>query len=88
MSEIVKHPKCGKSWIQRGNRTGHCAACHETFEGASLFDAHQRVSPDGTGAVTCSDPIEMEFPKGFRLKQGPFGTWSTTKPSHFTKEKK
>jgi len=54
MSATVTHPKCGKSWKQHGNRTGHCAKCHETFEGVTAFDAHQRINDDGS--VTCLDP--------------------------------
>lgn len=77
MSDEVTHSKCGRTWLQRGNRTGHCALCHESFEGVSLFDKHQRVSPDGF--VTCVDPATMEFPKDYPLKQDEYGTWSTTK---------
>lgn len=32
--------KCGKTWIQHGNRSGHCAQCHETFYGIVAFDSH------------------------------------------------
>lgn len=55
----TSHGACGKTWRQRGNRTGHCSACHETFEGLSLFDAH-RVSYDD-GSRGCLDPAEMTF---------------------------
>ena len=51
--------KCGTVWRQHGNRTGHCAKCHETFEGSSLFDRHQRL--DASGAVTCLDPATIEL---------------------------
>lgn len=52
MTPLTVHAACGKSWKQRGNRTGHCSGCHETFEGVSLFDLHRR------GGV-CADPREM-----------------------------
>lgn len=54
---VVTHPKCGKSWRQRGNRTGHCAKCCETFQGIALFDQHQIIQPDGS--VICRDPATM-----------------------------
>jgi len=54
----VTHPKCGKSWIQRGNRTGHCAKCHETFEGLTAFDAHQKLNDDGS--VRCLPPASVK----------------------------
>lgn len=55
---MVRHPKCGKSWRQRGNRTGHCARCCETLEGLTLFDAHQRLRADGR--VECVDPATLK----------------------------
>lgn len=69
-SNIASHA-CGKTWKQRGNRTGHCGACHETFEGLSLFDAHQSLNPDGR--VICADPATMLHRKqALRLVDG---TW-------------
>ena len=71
MSELTTHGACGKSWKQRGNRTGHCAGCHETFEGLSLFDAHQRLAADGS--VICADPALMTYRQNkLRLVEG---TW-------------
>lgn len=68
---MTTHPKCGKSWRQRGNRTGHCAACHETFEGLALFDAHQLISRDGK--PVCRDPRRMTYRgEPLRLVEG---TW-------------
>lgn len=76
MSEIVRHSKCGRSWRQRGNRTGHCAACHETFEGEALFDAHRRDSAEGQRI--CLDPREMAH-RGVQLafvdEPGTDGSW-------------
>jgi hypothetical protein len=63
--ERTVHPVCGRSWMQHGNRSGHCARCHETFEGITLFDAHQRIARDGT--VMCLNPARMWF-RGARLK--------------------
>jgi len=71
MSQIVSHGQCGKSWKQRGNRTGHCGACHETFEGLSLFDAHQSVSSDGR--LICAHPGSMTY-RGEPLRLVD-GTW-------------
>lgn len=59
MSAILSHPACGRSWTQHGNRTGHCSGCHETFEGLSLFDAHQRIEADGS--VICLSPASMMY---------------------------
>jgi hypothetical protein len=61
MSATVTHPKCGKSWTQHGNRTGHCAKCHETFEGITVFDMHQLIGEDGR--VTCRDPRTITIGK-------------------------
>lgn len=71
MGAIVKHPKCGKSWEQHGNRTGHCAKCHETFEGITAFDAHQHVNDDGS--VTCRDPRTVKVSGTFLVLRD--GSW-------------
>jgi DNA (cytosine-5)-methyltransferase 1 len=41
--DAVHYPacNCGAVWRQRGNLTGHCTACHQTFQGIELFDRHQ-----------------------------------------------
>ena len=52
---------CQTTWIQRGNRTGHCAKCHESFEGVALFDAHLELHDDGS--ATHLDPAEMTYRK-------------------------
>lgn len=61
MKELTYHGACGKGWIQKGNRTGHCAKCHETFEGLTIFDAHQKIQDDGS--VICQLPSDMIFAK-------------------------
>lgn len=71
------HGACGKTWRQRGNTTGHCGGCHETFEGISLFDAHF-ARPDGSTPV-CRAPETMEHPRGYPLKRVN-GAWRSTKP--------
>jgi hypothetical protein len=53
------HPKCGKRITQRGNRTGHCAKCCETFEGLALFDLHQKLLP--SGQVECLHPSILKY---------------------------
>ncbi|PPF56068.1 hypothetical protein C5B94_03875 [Clavibacter michiganensis] len=68
---LTTHAACGKSWRQRGNRTGHCAACHETFEGITAFDAHQAQQPDGS--VKCRDPRDTSV-NGHTLRLVD-GTW-------------
>lgn len=57
----LRFPTChdGCVWKQRGNYTGHCAGCHETFEGIKLFDAHQGIRDDGS--TICYDPTSMEL---------------------------
>lgn len=62
---------CGKWWLQRGNRTGHCMKCHETFEGLTLFDAHQRVL--ASGHVDCLRASTITW-RGERLRSVE-GTW-------------
>ncbi len=49
---IVRH-RCGKSWKQRGEKSGHCGGCHLTFYGQRSFDEHRR---DGR----CLNPAELE----------------------------
>lgn len=61
----TSHGACGKTWRQRGNRTGHCSACHETFEGESLFDAHRVTLDDGTRG--CREPGSMKV-RGVALR--------------------
>lgn len=51
----VSHGACGKTWQQKGNRSGHCGGCHVTFCGIAAFDAHRR---DGA----CLDPSQLEGP--------------------------
>lgn len=63
--------KCGARWRQRGNRTGHCSACHQTFEGLAVFDSHQRESAEGK--TVCLPPDRIWF-KGKRLRLVD-GTW-------------
>ncbi|MCX2747172.1 hypothetical protein OOZ51_05000 [Arthrobacter sp. MI7-26] len=52
MSGLVIHPKCGKRFAS-GDRTGHCAACCETFYGLAAFDQHL-IRADHR--VSCSVP--------------------------------
>lgn len=71
---LTTHAACGKSWKQRGNRTGHCSGCHQTFEGTTLFDLHRR------GGV-CADPKEMTVggkPLRFDGTHGDGSWWSDT----------
>jgi hypothetical protein len=67
---LTVHGACGKTWHQRGNLTGHCGGCHETFEGLRVFDSHQRI--DG-GVVTCLDPATV-MDRGVPLRLID-GTW-------------
>ena len=64
-------PRCGKWWPQRGERTSHCPKCHETFEGMTLFDAHQRLL--ASGSVDCLRASSMKW-RGERLRLVE-GTW-------------
>lgn len=66
-----KYPACSLDhvWLQRGNTTGHCSRCHETFEGVTLFDAHQTIGDDGR--TVCADPRQMTVRgKPLRLVDG------------------
>ena len=71
MTALTRHGACGKTWKQRGNRTGHCSQCHATFEGLAVFDAHQRVSADGQ--TVCLPPDRLRY-RGVRLRLVD-GTW-------------
>lgn len=78
MVELTTHG-CGKSWKQRGERTGHCGGCHNTFEGNALFEAHFERMPDGR--VKCKNPAEMKFkgePLVFDGTNGD-GSWSAAR---------
>lgn len=50
-------PRCGIIWHQAGNRTGHCSACHRTFDSAAAFDRHRR---DGA----CLDTLTLTDAEG------------------------
>lgn len=72
----TSHGACGKTWRQRGNTTGLCAGCHETFEGRNLFNAHfERIND----TPVCRNPETLEYPKGWPLKLVN-GSWRSTKP--------
>ena len=49
----------------------HCGACHQTFTGLSLFDAHQDVDHARTPPIVCRDPASQG------LAQSDRGTWGT-----------
>lgn len=75
---LTKHG-CGKSWLQRGERTGHCGGCHNTFEGNALFDAHFERMADGR--VHCKNPAEMTYKKEPLVFDGTYGdgAWSAAR---------
>lgn len=56
-----QYPICSLDhvWLQRGNTTGHCARCHETFEGVRLFDRHQTT--DEAGRTVCKSPSDVVY---------------------------
>lgn len=49
-------PRCGTTWDQRGNQTGHCSGCSRTFASLRAFDAHQRIRD---GESVCLDPATL-----------------------------
>lgn len=53
------HGACGKTWKQRGNTTGHCGGCHETFEGLAVFDLHRRENSDGKRICLPPESVEL-----------------------------
>ena len=57
---------CGTVWLQRGNRTCHCAACHRTFDSNYAFDAHRK-------GLSCVEPAGLVRKDGsprFRPRTG------------------
>lgn len=79
----TSHGACGKTWKQRGNRTGHCSACHETFEGETVFDAH-RIT-DAAGNRVCLDPGDVKYAGHLlRLENG---TWRGPRMSDEARER-
>lgn len=62
--------KCNVIWRQSGNRTGHCSACHRTFDGVEAFDRHQTTH---NGVVTCHDPLAHQTVNyTIRFGEGPY----------------
>lgn len=59
---------CDARWT--GVARAHCAACHRTFGGPSLFDAHRRFG--------CKDPAKLRTKKGEPLMFLVDGIWQTT----------
>lgn len=78
----TSHGACGKTWKQRGNITGHCSGCHETFEGEHLFDAHRHYLDEAQTERGCKDPATMIYRK-YPLKLVN-GSWKSTKPNPFS----
>ena len=69
---LETHGACGRIWTQRGNRTSHCADCHQTFSTLTSFDDHR--SGDWS-ARACATPIELYERDG--LTRDPEGVWWT-----------
>jgi hypothetical protein len=79
MGKTLTTHGCGKSWLQRGDRTGHCGGCHVTFEGNALFDAHLRRGADGS--LIHLDPAGMKFKGEPLVFDGTYGdgSWSAAR---------
>ena len=58
----LTHPACGRTWRQKGNASGHCATCHETFYGITAFDAHLSRGDDGRPICRHPDTITKPGP--------------------------
>lgn len=67
--------KCQKTITYRGDATGHCAKCHETFSSESAFDAHQRLEE---GKVTCLNPATYQTEGGSYFELNRYNEWSYT----------
>lgn len=67
--QVVTHGACGKSWIQRGDRTSHCPSCHDTFAALRLFDLHRRNG-------TCVPPATI-MERGEWLERDAEGVWTS-----------
>lgn len=83
-SRLTEHGACGKTWIQRGNRSGHCSGCHATFEGIAAFDAHRRTDDDGQRV--CVDPATVKVAGHLLELIG--GTWRGPRMSDEEKERR
>ncbi len=83
-SRLTTHGQCGKSWIQRGNRTGHCSGCHETFEGLAVFDAHRYTNDAGQRA--CRNPADVKV--GGEHLEMVEGTWRGPRMPESEKERR
>ena len=51
--------KCQQRIRQIGNRTGHCANCHETYIGEAAWNNHYHMNFD-TGEMFCRSPVLVE----------------------------
>lgn len=67
----TRHAACGATWKQRGNQTSHCAGCHHTFEGLTVFDTHRTTTENGNR--TCLPPEKITI-QGRPLEKVN-GTW-------------
>ena len=72
MATKTTHGSCGKSWMQAGNMSGHCSACHETYYGVSAFDAHQRLVDD---EIVCERPAANSKGKPIEWWADEDGQW-------------
>ncbi|AWN03661.1 hypothetical protein PBI_JACE_41 [Gordonia phage Jace] len=57
----TKCPRCRAEWS--GMLTGHCAACHETFEDIHAFDVHRQR---GKCAPPASIAALVLLPRAYR----------------------
>ena len=75
--------QCGTTWIQHGEQSGHCVACHHTFYGLESFDKHIRHPKDAPAVHL--DPSEhppSPTRKGWLADHE--GQWHYCKPTHAT----
>lgn len=58
MSTFV-HAKCGKTIKNRGNRTGHCGNCCETYYGETAWNKHY-TTDESMERIICRSPVPVE----------------------------
>lgn len=70
MSDRARCGGCDATWT--GTSACHCSACHMTFAGVKLFDAHRHQRGERGG---CLDPEQVTNARGERVMLYRDGMW-------------
>jgi hypothetical protein len=68
MTPVIRCGGCPKTWTARN--AAHCCACHETFAGVTLFDAHRTTDGPFGGCLPPRSLTDREGRPRLRLVDG------------------